>query len=139
MIYKKELTLILLVKVFFTFFAVFIYNHFSHLADSERYLNAVVDFNNFLDRTQFVDNIFAFLRYIMLDRLLVNIFISILFGFSFFFFFCIQRPFLFCGQAIIIHVFSPAQFSNLDQRRRERNHRCSRIVIFYKMDYQCTI
>lgn len=86
MIYKKELTLILLVKVFFTFFAVFIYNHFSHLADSERYLNAVVDFNNFLDRTQFVDNIFAFLRYIMLDRLLVNIFISILFGFSFFFF-----------------------------------------------------
>lgn len=87
MIYKKELTLILLVKVFFTFFAVFIYNHFSHLADSERYLNAVVDFNNFLDRTQFVDNIFAFLRYIMLDRLLVNIFISILFGFSFFFVF----------------------------------------------------
>ncbi|MFJ1227685.1 hypothetical protein AB8P62_21305 [Yersinia enterocolitica] len=84
MIYKKELIFIIIVKIFFTFFAVYIYNQFSHLADSERYLNAVVSLNNFLDRTQFVDNIFAFLRYLISSKLLVNVLISIIFGLSFF-------------------------------------------------------
>jgi hypothetical protein len=61
MAYKKEFVFIIIVKVFFSLFAFFIYNHFSHLADSERYLNATVNLSNFLDRTQFVDNIFSIL------------------------------------------------------------------------------
>lgn len=87
MIYKKDLIFIIIVKIFFTFFAVYIYNQFSHLADSERYLNAVVNWNNFLDRTQFVDNIFAILRYLLSIKLLVNVSISIIFGLSFFYVF----------------------------------------------------
>lgn len=87
MIYKKELILVIIVKILFTLFAVFVYNHFSHLADSERYLNATMDLNNFLDRTQLVDNIFSLLRCLISSKLLVNIFISIIFGFSFYFVF----------------------------------------------------
>lgn len=84
MVYKKELIFIVIVKIFFTLFAVYVYNEFSHLADSERYLNAVVSLNNLLDRTQFVDNIFALLRYLIFSKLLVNILISIIFGLSFY-------------------------------------------------------
>lgn len=87
MIYKNDITIIMVVKVFFTFFSVFIYSEFSYLADSERYLNATMDLNNFLNRTQLVDNIFSLLRYLISSKLLVNIFISIVFGFSFYFVF----------------------------------------------------
>ncbi|HEI6963944.1 TPA: hypothetical protein SK282_000529 [Yersinia enterocolitica] len=84
MAYKKEFVFIIIVKVFFSLFAFFIYNHFSHLADSERYLNATVNLSNFLDRTQFVDNIFSILIFFISSKFLTNIFISIVFGISFY-------------------------------------------------------
>ncbi|AYX15286.1 hypothetical protein EGX44_08865 [Yersinia pseudotuberculosis] len=87
MLYKKEFILLILVKVLFSFFAFFIYSNFSQLGDSNRYLNATLNFNNILDRTQFVDNTFAFLKYVMSSSLLVNISISVLFGYSFFYVF----------------------------------------------------
>lgn len=87
MLYKKELTSVIIVKVLFTLFAVFVYNRFSHLADAERYLNATINLNNFLDRTQFVDNIFSLLQYFISSKLMTNIFISIMFGLSFFYVF----------------------------------------------------
>ncbi|HHB1471755.1 TPA: hypothetical protein ACOFFI_000304 [Yersinia enterocolitica] len=84
MIYKKEFIFIITVKICFTLFSVFIYSQFSQLSDSERYLNAVVSLNNILDRTQFVDNVFAILSYLIRSELLVNIIVSILFGLSFY-------------------------------------------------------
>lgn len=87
MSYKKEFFTIIIIKVLFTFFTLYVYNHFSYLADSDRYLNAALKFNNLLDRTQFVDNIFATLRYVISSKLLVNFFISIIFGCAFFYIF----------------------------------------------------
>ncbi|EOW7153923.1 hypothetical protein ACO4GX_002458 [Yersinia enterocolitica] len=81
---KKYFLIILTVKVFFTFFAVYIYQQFSQLGDAERYLSATLNTDDFFDRTRFTDNVFSVLIFIFSYKIVVNVFIACIFSFVFF-------------------------------------------------------
>lgn len=78
---KKELFIILLVKIAFTLLTFFVLQKMSNFSDTERYLNAHLSFNNILDRTTLTENLFSLLMFVFTEKLAVNLFISISFGF----------------------------------------------------------
>lgn len=81
---EKYFLIVLTVKIFFTFFAVYIYQQFSQLGDTERYLSATLNTDDFFDRTRFTDNVFSVLMFIFSYKIVVNIFIACIFSFVFF-------------------------------------------------------
>ncbi|MGP6379011.1 hypothetical protein ACTZGB_05600 [Yersinia bercovieri] len=81
---EKYFLIILTVKVFFTFFAVYVFQKFAQLGDTERYLSAILDTDDFFNRTRFTDNIFSVLMFFLSYKLVVNIFIACIFSVVFF-------------------------------------------------------
>ncbi|EPE4836715.1 hypothetical protein ACSIZT_002074 [Yersinia enterocolitica] len=78
---KKELFIILLVKIAFTLLTFYFLQKMSNFSDTERYLNSHLSFNNILDRTTITENLFSLLMSIFVEKLAVNLFVSISFGF----------------------------------------------------------
>lgn len=61
----------------------YIYQQFSQLGDTERYLSATLNTDDFFDRTRFTDNVFSVLMLIFSYKIVVNVFIACVFSLVF--------------------------------------------------------
>lgn len=95
-LFKSSLLIKLLaIKVFGTFFAVFIYSRFTTLGDSARYLSAELNFsaNALTNRTQLTDLFFALLTRLFPD-IIASVIPSVILGYVIYYVFCRNYKYL---------------------------------------------